>query len=415
MRGTRPRFALTRWNRRRTGLPRFRGTRIAPPKAVAGIDFDQAPMLLFWETTKACRLACRHCRAEALAEGLPGELTTPESRRLLEDAAAFTPRPPVVIFTGGDPFMRADLFALAEYARDLHIPFGFAPSVTPLLTRDVARRMRDVGAKAVSISLDGAQAATHEGIRGVADHFARTEDAVRLLVEEGHTVQINTTVMRRNVDELADLAALVATWGAHIWEVFFLVRVGRGAELEELTPPENEDVVHFLYEASHYGFIVRTVEAPFFRRVVAQRAALPPGTDPDTWFGLGPLHRHLGTRLRERLGAPGRSRAQSMGTRDGKGILFVAHDGTVSPAGFLPIPLGNVRTESIVDIYRRHPLLLAIRATRFSGRCGVCEFADRCGGSRARAFAALGDALAEDPACAYQPGTADAVDTPRSC
>ena len=372
-------------------------------------------MLLFWETTKACRLACRHCRAEAVPEGLPGELTTAEGLRLLDDTAAFTPRPPVVIFTGGDPFMRTDLFTLAAHARTLGIPFGFAPSVTPLLTRDIARRMRDVGAKAVSISLDGARAATHEGIRGIDGHFARTEDAVRLLVEEGHTVQINTTVMRRNVDELADLAALVGAWGAHIWEVFFLVRVGRGIELEELTPPENEDVVHFLYDASHYGFIVRTVEAPFFRRVVTQRVALPAGTDPATWFGLGALHRRLATRLRERLGAPGRSRAQSMGTRDGKGILFVAHDGDVYPAGFLPVPLGNVRSQPIVDIYREHPLLRAIRAARFSGRCGVCELADRCGGSRARAFAAQGDALADDPACAYRPGIGDSAVAPRPC
>jgi radical SAM protein len=361
-------------------------------------------MLLFWETTKACRLACRHCRAEAVPGGLPGQLSTAEGFRLLDEAAAFTPRPPVVIFTGGDPFMRPDLFDLAAHARALGMPIGFAPSVTPLLTRDMARRMRDVGSKTISISLDGAHATTHEGVRRIDDHFARTEEAVRMLVDEGHTVQINTTVMRRNVEELADLAALVAAWGAHIWEVFFLVRVGRGSELDELTPPENEDVVHFLHEASCYGFIVRTVEAPFFRRVVAQRAAMPSGTDPAACFGLGPLYRRLSTRLRELLGAPGRSRAQSMGTRDGKGILFVSHDGDVYPAGFLPVPLGNIRSHNIVEIYREHPLLRAIRAARFSGRCGVCEFADRCGGSRARAFASFGDALAEDPACAYRPG-----------
>ncbi len=367
------------------------------------VNFEQAPILLFWETTKACRLACRHCRAEAIPEPLPGELSTEEGMRLIEDARSFTPRPPVLIFTGGDPFMRADLFELAEHARDLGVPVGFAPSVTPLLTPAAARRMREVGAKTVSISLDGARPETHEAIRGVPGHFRATEEAVRLLVREGHTVQINTTVMRRNAPELADVAALVASWGAHIWEVFFLIRVGRGAELEELSPAENEDVAHFLHDASGYGFIVRTVEAPFFRRVVAWRKDLPPGADPARSFGLGPLYRRLAARLRERLGEPGPPRASSVGTRDGKGILFVAHDGDVYPAGFLPVRLGNVRDTSLVEIYRSHPLLRAIREARFSGRCGACAFADVCGGSRARAFAASGDPLDEDPACAYAP------------
>jgi radical SAM protein with 4Fe4S-binding SPASM domain len=267
----------------------------------------------------------------------------------------------------------------------------------------MAVRMREAGSKTVSISLDGANPATHEGVRGIEDHFHKTEDAVRMLVDEGHTVQINTTVMRRNVEELADVAALLAEWGAHIWEVFFLIRVGRGSELEELTPAENEDVVHFLYEASRYGFIVRTVEAPFFRRVVAERREADPAADPVETFGLGPLYERLVARLRERLGEPGSSRAQSVGTRDGKGILFVSHDGDVYPAGFLPYRLGNVREHNVVELYREHPLLKAIRATEFGGRCGVCEYADTCGGSRARAFATFGDALAEDPACAFQP------------
>ena len=372
---------------------------------MAAIDFDQAPMLLFWETTRACGLACRHCRAEAVPAPAAGQLSTTEGMRLLEDAATFTPRPPVVVFTGGDPLMRPDLFTLAERARALGIPLGFAPSVTPLLTREVARRMRALDAKTVSVSLDGARPETHDDVRGIPGHFARTKEAVRMLVAEGHVVQINTTVMQRNVAELADVAALVAEWGAQIWEVFFLVQVGRGIDVQELSPEENEDVAHFLCEAAGHGFIVRTVEAPFFRRVVAERAAMPPGTDPRLHFGLGPVYGRLSAHLRERLGPPGRSRAQSVGTRDGKGILFVSHDGDVYPAGFLPITLGNVRSRSLVDIYRNDPLLRAIRGNRFTGRCGVCEFAEPCGGSRARAFAVHGDALAEDPACGHQPGS----------
>ncbi|HZD16988.1 MAG TPA: TIGR04053 family radical SAM/SPASM domain-containing protein [Actinomycetota bacterium] len=373
------------------------------------VNFEQAPILLFWETTKACDLACRHCRAEAIAEAMPGQLSTEEGMRLIDRLSGFTPRFPVIVFTGGDPFKRADLFELAAHARSYRMPIGFAPSVTPLLTPEAAVRMREVGARTVSISLDGAVPATHEGVRGIEGHFRETERAVRMLVEEGHTVQINTTVMRRNLEELADVAALVSEWGAHIWEVFFLIRVGRGSALEDLAPEENEDVVHLLYEASRYGFIVRTVEAPFFRRVVAQRRVLDPGADPARTFGLGPWYRRLTARLRERLGEPGSSRAQSVGTRDGKGILFVGHDGDVYPAGFLPYRLGNVRRDDIVELYRSHPLLRSIRATEFGGRCGVCAFADACGGSRARAFASSGDPLAEDPACAFRPAAVDAA------
>lgn len=364
------------------------------------MNFERRPILVFWETTRSCLLSCLHCRASAIPEPLPGELTTEEGMRLVREVRAFGPPPPVLIFTGGDPFMRWDVFGLAGLARSLGIPVGFAPSVTPLLTEDAMDRMRELGVKTVSISLDGASPVTHEGTRGVAGHFDKTTGAIGRLVERGFTVQVNTTVMRSNVEDLADVAALVASLGAHIWEVFFLVRVGRGAELEELAPLQNEDVAHFLFDASRYGFIVRTVEGPFFRRVVAWRRELPPDVDPAE--RLGPLYRRLRSRLRERLGEPGASpRAQSAGTRDGKGVLFVAHNGDVYPSGFLPLALGNVRHRSLVDIYRLHPLLQAIRRADFAGRCGVCEFKDACGGSRARATAVLGDPLGEDPACAY--------------
>jgi radical SAM protein len=362
------------------------------------VNFDRAPILVFWETTRACDLACRHCRAEAISQPMPGQLDTEEGVRLVDDLARFEPQRPVLIFTGGDPFRRKDLFDLADRARARGLPIGFAPSVTPLLDRAAAVRMREAGAKTVSISLDGARPRTHESVRGVAGHLRRTEDAVRLLVEEGLTVQVNTTAMRRNVHELADIAALARGWGARIWEVFFLIRVGRGAELEELSPAENEDVAEFLHDASRYGLTVRTVEAPFFRRVVAAREA--GGDRPPA---VGSLHAELSGRLQDLLGPPGEAaRARSAGTRDGKGILFVSHAGEVYPSGFLPLRLGNVREDDVVRLYRESPLLRSIRDASFSGRCGVCEFADLCGGSRARAYAA-GDALGEDPACAYVP------------
>ncbi len=182
-----------------------------------------------------------------------------------------------------------------------------------------------------------------------------------------------------------------------MWEVFFLVQVGRGVSTAALSAAEHEDVCHFLYDASRHGFVVRTVEAPFFRRVVAARRAGQPAP-------RSTLYTRLSGELDDLLGAPGRPpSAHTAPTRDGKGILFIAHDGEVYPAGFLPLSLGSIRDRPLRDIYTGDPVLRAIRQARFTGRCGRCEYADLCGGSRARAYAATGDPLGEDPACPYQP------------
>ncbi len=377
----------------------------------ARLDLERRPILVFWELTRACLLACRHCRASAIAEPLPGELSTEEGERFLESLTGFGRPYPVVVLTGGDVLMRPDLLRLARKARELGLHAAVSPSVTPLLEPERLTELRQAGVKVASLSLDGASPETHEGLRGVDGHFEQTLAALRLLREHDFTVQVNTVVRPENVAELPKIAALVDEVGAAIWEVFFLIRVGRGAALAELSPQQNEDVCHFLVDASRYGFIVRTVEAPFFRRVVAwHREGRPPET--------GPLYEQLSERLRLLLGEPrSEPRAQTKGTRDGKGIVFVAHDGDVYPAGFLPITVGNVRERSLVDLYRESPLLRDIRAAGFRGRCGDCEYADLCGGSRARAYAASGDPLGEDPACAYgtpAPGPARSTVTVRA-
>jgi len=360
-------------------------------------DYDQRPMLVFWETTRACLLACRHCRASASAQPLPGELSRTDGYDLIDQVAGFGRPYPILVLTGGDCMLRPDLFELAAYASGLGIPVCLSPSVTPLLTAAMIEKIAASGIRAVSLSLDGARPATHEGVRGIPGHFAATLAAIRACADAGLTVQVNTTVMPANAVELADIAQLVVTGGARIWEVFFLVQVGRGSGQDALTPAEHEEICHFLYDAAHYGVIVRTVEAPFFRRIVAGRRS--GGSAPDS-----SLYRTLRDRLQQLLGAPtSRPSAHTAPTRDGKGILFVAHDGEIYPAGFLPLGLGNVRSQSMSTIYRQDPLLRAIRAARFAGRCGECEYADICGGSRARAYASSGDPLGEDPACAYQP------------
>ena len=359
------------------------------------LDLDQRPILVFWETTRACGLACRHCRASAIAMPLPGELTSWEAADFLDSLDDFGRPAPVLVATGGDVLSRADLDALLARAVRRQVPLALAPSVTPLLDEMRIASLRGAGVKIVSISLDGAEAATHEGIRGVDGHFERTLDAIARLRRHGVTVQVNTVVMRETVEELPRIARLVAESGAAIWELFFLVGVGRGEALEELGRAENLAVCHFLYDASQYGVIVRTVEAPFFRRVVAEREA-------GRRSPRGGLYGRLRVGLRRELGPPHDApRAQTKGTRDGRGIVFVAHDGEIYPSGFLPLSLGNVKRDRLADVYRYHPLLRRIRGADFEGRCGTCDYAELCGGSRARAYAVTGDPLASDPACPF--------------
>jgi AdoMet-dependent heme synthase len=363
------------------------------------LDFNDRPRLVFWEMTKACPLACVHCRAVAQQQALPGELTTAEGMALIDDIASCSRPRPILVLTGGDCLSRSDVIELAAYGHHRGVPIAISPSVSQLLTPDILGKLHAQGVRHASVSLDGVNAATHDGIRQVPGHFDATLEAIAMLAAAGYQVQVNTTVMVRNAREMADVAALLRTTAARIWEVFFLIAVGRASAREDLSAQECEDVCHFLVEAAQYGMVVRTVEAPFFRRVHRWRDSDGTSNAP-LGRGHGDLYRYLSERLSRRLGPPAtRVLAPTVATRDGKGIVFVAHNGDIYPSGFLPLRLGNVRDGGLLSVYRDHPTLHAIRAAAFPGRCGKCDFSDLCGGSRARSYAATGDVLGDDPAC----------------
>jgi radical SAM protein len=362
-------------------------------------DFRERPLLVFWETTRACGLVCRHCRADAIQEREEDELDTDEARRLLESVGAFGSPIPTLILTGGDVLLRPDLPELIARGTEMGIRMGLAPSVTPLLSRPRLEELVEQGIRAISLSLDGATASVHDGIRGVQGTYDATLRRLRDCVDLGMRVQVNSAVMRSNVHEMADLFGLIREMGIRIWEVFFLIHTGRGAEMEDIEPWEYEEVCHFLYEASQYGVLVRTTEAPFFRRIVLQRAQAT-GEPPVT---PGTLLRKLRTRLAEIPGEPsGESSTRGIVTGDGRGIVFINHRGDVYPSGYLDLSAGNVRREGLVSVYRNAPLFRSLRMPgRLKGRCGTCTYRELCGGSRARAYAIFGDPLEEDPACVY--------------
>ena len=361
--------------------------------------YEHSPHLVFWETTKACSLACRHCRASAQTGPLPGELTTQEGFALIDQIVAMPGPPPILVFTGGDCLARPDLLEFIARARSRGLRLGIAPSVTDRLTREFLEELYEMGVRSVSISLDGAGPESHDTLRGIPGHFDKTIEDLHMMRDMGFRLQVNTTVMRHNAEELADIFSLLRETGVSIWEVFFLVGVGRGVEILEVNSRDAEDICHFLVDATTYGMTVRTVEAPFFRRVQAQREHFG-AEDPRLHFELGALYETLRDGLNREAGLHDHSvRSTTLATGDGRGIIFIGHDGEVHASGFLPIPLGNVRTESLGDVYAENALLRAIRAGLFVGVCGRCDYRRLCGGSRARAYAHYGEVMADDPSC----------------
>lgn len=357
------------------------------PAALRQLDFDQAPFLVIWEVTRACDLACVHCRAEAQDRRHPAELTTAEGFALLDEIRRFGQ--PMFVFTGGDPLKRPDIFDLIAHARHIGLHPGMSPSGTPLLNRANLERAASAGINTVSISIDAPTAETHDAFRRVAGSFDLSTGAARIVRDLGLRLQINTTVTAYNMHWMDDMARLVTDLGAARWEVFYLVPTGRGAELDHAPAERYEATAHWLYEhTSELDAHITAVEAQFYRRVVLERIAVEQGLEP--------------------LEALGSSRSGNgrflPGMNSGSGFVFISHIGEIYPSGFLPLAAGDIRRDSLVDVYRHHPLFVHLRSPdRLRGKCGRCDYRAICGGSRARSYAMTGDYLAADPFCLYEP------------
>ena len=352
-----------------------------------GFDFAHAPFLVIWEVTRACALSCVHCRADAIPRRDPRELTTEEGFRLIDQVSAFGEAPPLFVLTGGDPMRRPDLAELVRYAAAKELIVALTPSGTAAATRARLRELKDAGLSRLAVSLDGPDPETHDAFRGVRGSYDWTMKIIEAAVEFGLPLQINTTMSRLTRRFIESMARRVREFPIALWAVFFLVRTGRGASLEQVTADECEDVLTYLYNLSLTApFGIKTTEAPQYHRVVWQRdRALCNDLLP-------PRSRRL------QLRSP-------RSVNDGNGFVFVDHLGDVCPSGFLPIARGNVRTDDLASIYRNDEIFLRLRNTdALMGKCGRCEFREMCGGSRGRAYAATGSLVASDPLCAYDPG-----------
>lgn len=354
-------------------------------------DFNLNPFIVFWEVTRACHLACLHCRAKAQTKRDPGELTREEGFKLIEDIASL--QKPLLVITGGDPMMRPDLFELIKYSSEQGLRTSLAPSATRLVTPERMEKAKKAGIIRVSFSLDGSEAKIHDSFRQTPGSFERTLSAMEYSRKAGISLQINTTISRYNFHDIKNMAKKVEELGALMWSVFFLVPTGRGKNEDMVSPQQHEEAFSRLYELSRVmPFDIKTTAAEHYRRFVLQHNKSRVQTQ-DSMTLAGP-----GFSFQDGIGRP------SKGVNDGDGCCFISHIGEVCPSGFLPLPGGNIRQTSLREIYSSSPLFMDLRdKLKLKGKCGVCDYNNICGGSRARAYAVTGDYLEAEPYCIYEP------------
>jgi len=324
-------------------------------------------LIIAWEVTAACNLACEYCRASASATPDESELTTKEALAFIDQVV---PLKPMIIFSGGEPLLRPDVFTLAEYATDRGIRVSLATNGT-LLSPGMVERIKTAGIMRVSISLDGPDPETHDATRGSGSFDLSMRGIENLRGEVDF--QINMTITKENLDQVGATMDLAERLGAVAFHLFFLVPTGRGSEDELVTPEEQDEILRWVaLECKNRKIEVKVTCAPQYGRVI-----------------------------REVLTEPERKGMMGSACLAGTSFVFISRTGDVCPCGYLPVVAGNVRMESFPEIWENSPVLQDLRKRELVGRCGRCDYRKVCGGCRARAYAKTGDYLESDPLCSY--------------
>ncbi len=365
-------------------------------KRLRDIDFSVSPFIVIWEITQACDLACRHCRAEAIDWRDPRELTTEEGLDLIDQVYSMGAQ--IMVLTGGDPIKRKDIFALIRHGTDLGLRMATVPATTPLLTLELVKKLKHAGLAQIALSLDGSNAQIHDTFRSVPGAFELTMKGVEYAHSAGIPLQINTTFSEYNFDDFEDIAQLVRDLGVVFWEVFFLIPIGRGKLLKQMTARQYEKLFEKLYKLSkEVDFIVKITEAQHYRRYVIEQEKknLSKGDS---------LEIKLPGRMTRDFGPGGSIGHAPKGVNAGNGYVFISHIGDIYPSGFLPLATGDVREDSLAKVYREHPVFQLLRDSEcLLGKCGYCEYRTVCGGSRSRAYAMTDNLMAPEPFCVYTP------------
>ncbi len=342
------------------------------------------PRLIFWELTKRCNLQCQHCRAEADDTYFEGEMNFDNIKSTINNISANYS--PIVVLTGGEPLYRKDIFDIASYADSKGLRTALATNGT-LIDEKVAQKIKNANIQRVSISIDGKDAASHDDFRGISGSFDEALRGVECLKKKGIEFQFNTTISKRNVDEIEDVLKLSEDMGATALHLFMLVPVGCGVELAEtemISKEKYEEVLNWYYERSKETSLeFKATCAPHYYRIIRQRA------------------KEEGRKIN--FDSDGMS-AMTRGCLAGTGVCFISHRGDVQPCGYLPLNAGNVLETSFDKIWKESELFHSLRnLNNLKGKCGVCEYRGFCAGCRARAFYSDNDYLEEEPCCVYVP------------
>jgi len=336
--------------------------------------------MIAWEVTRSCNLSCVHCRASSVHGPYKGEFDTAQCRALLDDISAFAN--PVIILTGGEPLLRKDIFEIASYGNEKGLRMVLATNGT-LVTDKIARRMLESGIKRVSISIDGMDAASHDSFRAVPGAFAGALRGIERLKKAGMEFQINTTITRANIHQIADILELAVKLGAAAHHIFLLVPTGRGKDLagQEISAAEYEQTLGWFHEqGSCTPLQLKATCAPHYFRILHQKKHAARKTLSH------PLH------------------AMTRGCLGGISFCFISHTGQVQPCGYLEVDCGQISDLPFREIWEESPVFKDLRDLgKYKGKCGRCEFIKVCGGCRARAYELTGDILQEEPLCIYEP------------
>ena len=365
-------------------------------KKLRDIDFSVSPFIVIWEITQACDLACRHCRAEAIDWRDPRELTTEEGLDLIDQVHSMGAQ--IMVLTGGDPAKRDDIFDLIRHGSELGLRMATIPAATEKLTPELIKKLKTSGLSQIALSLDGPNAEVHDTFRGVQGAFELTMKGAQYIREEGIPFQINTTFSEYNFDYFDEIAELVKSLGVVFWEVFFLVPMGRGKLLKQMSARKFENLFEKLYNFSkEVDFIVKITEAQHYRRYVIEQEKKN--------LSMGEsLEVKLPDRMTRDFGPGGSIGHAPKGVNAGNGYVFISHIGDIYPSGFLPLKTGDVRNDSLADIYSNHEVFRLLRNSDcLLGKCGLCEYRTVCGGCRSRAYAMTGNIMAPEPFCVYNP------------
>lgn len=345
--------------------------------------------MVAWEVTRSCNLDCAHCRASSSTGPYPGELSTEEGFRFLDDLAAFSQR--VVILTGGEPLLREDIFELAAYGTAKGLRMVMATNAT-LVDEGMAKKMLAAGIKRVSVSIDGPDQDSHDAFRRVSGAFAGAMAGIAAMKWAGMEFQINTTITRNNLGQLAAIHELALGLGAAAHHIFLLVPTGRGKEMadQSIAPAAYEETLHWFHQMSRECPIqLKATCAPHYFRILHQQK------DSSWKKAASPLQ------------------AMTRGCMGGSSFCFVSHTGQAQPCGYLELDCGQLKEQSFHDIWHNSKIFNELRNLNlYEGKCGRCEFLKVCGGCRARAYEVSGNYLAEEPYCVYEPRNRKTIPAP---